>query len=187
MAKSVIHINSQPLEGEFYVMGKKYLQKDLVLGRQIAEMALCLQKSQAVQEECQQKGETKGGKTKQEPKMTRTNPIKDGLTELDENREKHKGKQAILVDDKSQEEKTSKTTNEIQEPAKDPVTGATRTNKKSSQKLVQQWVKKEDCLKGDDGVITSSAKPQEQAKLPTQATKDNEETYVPPARINMSI
>ena len=48
MAKSVIHINSQPLEGEFYVMGKKYLQKDLVLGRQIAEMALCLQKSQAV-------------------------------------------------------------------------------------------------------------------------------------------
>ena len=29
--------------------------------------------------------------------------------------------------------------------------------------------------------------PQEQAKLPTQATKVNEETYVPPARINMSI
>ena len=48
MAKSVIHINPQPLEGEFYVMGKKYLQKDLVLGRQLAEMALCLQKSQAV-------------------------------------------------------------------------------------------------------------------------------------------
>ena len=55
---------------------------------------------------------------------------------------------------------------------------------------MQQWVKKEECLKGEDGVITSSKKPQEpqeQAKLPTQAAKDNEETYVPPARINMSI
>ena len=48
MAKSVIHVNSQPLEGEFYVMGKKYLQKDLVLGKQLAEKAICLQKSQAV-------------------------------------------------------------------------------------------------------------------------------------------
>ena len=33
----------------------------------------------------------------------------------------HKEKQAILVDDNSQEEKTSKTTNGMQEPAKDPV------------------------------------------------------------------
>ena len=93
----------------------------------------------------------------------------------------HKEKQAILVDDNSQEEKTSKTTNEMQELAKDPVTGATRT-KRSSQKLVQQWVKKEDCLKGDDDVSTSSARlqePQEQAKLQTQVAEDNEETYVP--------
>ena len=114
-------MNSQPLEGEFYVMGKKYLQKDLVLGRQLAEKAMCLQNSQEVQEECQQEGETEGGNTKQEPKMTRTNPIKDGLTKLDKNREMHKEKQAILVDDKSQEEKTSKTTNGMQEPAQDPV------------------------------------------------------------------
>ena len=46
MAKSVIHINSQPLEGKFYVMGKKYLQKDLVLGRHLAKKAICLQNSQ---------------------------------------------------------------------------------------------------------------------------------------------
>ena len=92
MAKSVIHINSQPLEGEFYVMGKKYLQKDLVLGRHLAKKAICLQYSHAMQEECQQEGKTKYGNTKQGTKMTRTNPIKDGFIELDKNREMHKEK-----------------------------------------------------------------------------------------------
>ena len=70
------------------------------------------------------------------------------------------------------------------------MTGATRTNKKSSQKLVQQWVKKKGCLKEEAKGSSSGSKPQkpqEQAKLPIQAAKDNEETYVPPARINMSI
>ena len=110
------------MEGEFYVMGKKYPQKELVLGRQLAEIALCLQKSQAVQEDCQQEGNIEGGNAKQEPKMTRTtNPNKDGLTEPDKNRKMHKEKQAILVNEKSQEEKTSTTTNKMQEPAKDPV------------------------------------------------------------------
>ena len=33
LVKSIIHINSQPLEGDFYVMGPKYLQKELVMGR----------------------------------------------------------------------------------------------------------------------------------------------------------
>ena len=112
-----------------------------------------------MREECQQEGKIEGVNTKQEPKMTRTNPIKDGLTKLDKNREMQKEKLAMLVDDKSQEEKTSKTTNEMQEPTKDPLTEATRTNKKNSQKLLQQWVKKAGCLKGDDGVTTSSAKP----------------------------
>ena len=74
-----------------------------------------------MQEECQQKGEIEGGNTKQEPKMTRTNPIRDGLTKLDKNRDMRKGKQEILVVDKSQEEKTSETTNGMQEPAKDSV------------------------------------------------------------------
>ena len=51
-----------------------------------------------MQEECQQEGKIEDGNTKQEPKLTRTNPIKDGLTDLDKNREMQKEKHAVLVD-----------------------------------------------------------------------------------------
>ena len=122
--------------------------------------------------------------------MTRTNPIKDGLTEPDKNRKMHKEKQTILVNDKSQKEKTSTTTNEMQEPAKDPMAEAAKADDKNIQRPVQQWVKKEGCLKEEEkgsSLGSKPQKPQAQAKPPTQATKDNEETYVPPARINMCI
>ena len=42
MVSLSIHINSQPLEGEFYVMALKDLQVDLVLGRHLAKVALDL-------------------------------------------------------------------------------------------------------------------------------------------------
>ena len=51
-------------------------------------------------------------------------------------------------------------------------------------------MKKEGCLKEEakgSSLGSKPQKPQAQSKPPTQATKDNEETYVPPARINMCI
>ena len=51
MVSSTIYINSQPLEGEFYVIAPRNLQTDLVLGRQLAKVALDLLKSQAMPEQ----------------------------------------------------------------------------------------------------------------------------------------
>ena len=47
LVNSTIHINSQLLEGELFVLTPKHLQVDLVLGRQLAKVALELQKPQA--------------------------------------------------------------------------------------------------------------------------------------------
>ena len=47
LVNSSININSQLLEGEFFVMTPKHLQVDLVLGRQLAKIALDLQRPQA--------------------------------------------------------------------------------------------------------------------------------------------
>ena len=51
VVKSSIGINSQHVEGEFLVMGSKHLRTDLVLGKQLAKLALELQKSQKVLEQ----------------------------------------------------------------------------------------------------------------------------------------
>ena len=78
----------------------------------------------------------------------------------------------------------------MQEPTKDPVAEAAKADDKKIQRPIQQWVKKEKCLKEEakgSSLGSKPQKPQAQAKPPTQAAKDNEEMYVPPARINMSI
>ena len=50
MVYSSFSINSQPLEGEFYVMAPKFLQIDLVLGRRLAKAAIDLQHTHVAQE-----------------------------------------------------------------------------------------------------------------------------------------
>ena len=51
VVKSSIDINFWPLEGDFLVMDSKHLQTDLVLGKQLAKLALLLQKSRKVLEQ----------------------------------------------------------------------------------------------------------------------------------------
>ena len=118
MVHSSININSQPLEGEFFVMTPKHLQKDLVLGRQLAKSALDLQKSQAMQGErmnapmqedypplqtktgdCStslepSSSQTTKGRTQSEDQCAETSSIKDDTTKLDTTRGMHQETQA---------------------------------------------------------------------------------------------
>ena len=109
------------MEGEFYVMGPKYLQKEIVLGRQLAEIALCLQKSQAVLEDGQRQARTDGCTSNHEPKMTIASRIMDSLTKIDMEKKIHMEKQEAQAHNKSHKKRIPKDTCRMLEPDKGTV------------------------------------------------------------------